>query len=134
MGDHHFPICDAMTMSGSRTTAIALAAAAFLAFDARCEPAPRGAKSAPSAQTGDLPEVVVKGEDVGRKIGTSKMPLNITTDSYETIRPSLEPDRSLFLDQSRFTVGWRHTHPDTLFSSRVVEPWRNVFGERSGIT
>src|SRR5437879_1958174 len=135
MGDHHFSIRDGMIMSLIRTAAVALVSAGCVIPYAWCVLAPRKSNSPANAQTGSLPdEVVVKGEDAGRKIGTSKPPLNITTDPYESIRPSLEPDRSLFMAQSRLTVGWRHTHPDSLFSARVIEAWRNVFGERSGIT
>lgn len=83
---------------------------------------------------GTLPEeVVIKGQEMGPKIGAMKPPLSIRIDPFESIRPSLEPDRNLFLAQSRLTVGWRHTHPDFLANPRVIEAWRSVFGGRSGI-
>lgn len=113
---------------------MALVAWVFLGSRAWAEPEEKSVNPAASAQTGALPEeVVIKGQDIGAKIGAAKPPLNISMDRYETIRASLAPDRSLFLAQSRFITGWRHTHPEVLFNPRVIEAWRGIFGSRSGI-
>lgn len=78
-------------------------------------------------------EIVIKGEDKGAKIGSRKPMLDLKADPFETIRPSLQPDESLLMAQSPLTSGWKHTHPDLLFSDRVIEPWRGIFSDRSGI-
>src|SRR5208282_4268315 len=111
-------------MNRTRAMAVALITLACGASWAWSEP-----------QAGALPdEVVVKGEEVGRKVGATKPPLSIKIDPYESIRPSLDPDRNLFLAQSRSTVGWRAPHPQFLLSPHVVEAWRSVFTGRTGVT
>lgn len=82
---------------------------------------------------GGLPtEVVIKSDD-SSKLNTSKPPLQIEIDPYESIRPSLKPDESMLLAVSPLTVSWRRTHPEFLYADRVIEPWRTTFSPRSGI-
>ena len=91
------------------------------------------ANNASGAENGMPAEIVIKGEDKGAKIGSRKPMLDLKADPFETIRPTLEPDQSLLMAQSPLTTGWKNTHPDILFSDRVIEPWRGIFSDRSGI-
>ncbi|MBI3548411.1 MAG: hypothetical protein HY078_05090 [Elusimicrobia bacterium] len=85
--------------------------------------------------SGGLPtEVVIKSsEGGGAKLKVNKPALNIDVDAFESIRASLEPDESLLLAESPFTVSWRRTYPEFLNNERVVQPWRMTFSDRPGI-
>ena len=106
--------------------AILLTRAAFAAPQPKAKAASSDAPSMPQ-------EIVIRGEDRGSKIGSRKPMLDLKADPFETIRPTLEPDQTLLMAQSPLTTGWKHTHPDILYSDRVIEPWRGIFSDRSGI-
>lgn len=83
---------------------------------------------------GSLPsEVVIKAEDSTNKLNVIKPPLSLELDPYESIRGSLKPDETLLLAVSPLTVSWRRTHPEFLYSERVIQPWRTTFSPRAGI-
>ena len=87
-----------------------------------------------AAPSGGMPaEVVIKAEGAGSKLNDAKPPLKIEVDAFETIRPALKPDENLLLAVSPLTVSWRRTHPETLMSESVIQPWRTTFSQRSGI-
>ena len=102
---------------------------AWLVLAAR--PATAQASATPAA--GKLQDVEIRGVQTGNKLENVKPPLNIEVDPVETIRPSLEPDRSLLLAVSPLTVSWRLTHPDTLDNQRVIQPWRLTFSRKTGV-
>ena len=104
-----------------------------LAGPARAQDAAAARPAASSASApGAMPtEVVIKAD--ANKLSDTKPPLNITVDSFETIRPELKPDENLLLAVSPLTVSWRRTHPETLMNERVVQPWRTTFSQRAGI-
>lgn len=102
------------------------------------EPAP--AEEAPKKKStintgaGGMPtEVVIKSEAGDNKLGNVKPPLHIDVDSFESIRPSLEPDQAMLLAVSPLTVSWRRTHPETLMNGRVIQPQRTTFSQRPGV-
>lgn len=103
--------------------------------EGRAGAAPEASKPAESVPAGgSLPtEVVIKAEDQGSKLNVIKPPLAIEVDPYESIRPSLKPDESMLLAVSPMTVSWRRTHPDILYSDKVIHPWRMTFSPRPGI-
>lgn len=83
---------------------------------------------------GGLPtEIVIRSEDSTNKLNVTKPPLSIDVDPFESIHASLKPDESLLLAVSPLTVSWRRTHPEFLYSSRVIQPWRMTFSPRPGI-
>ncbi len=84
-------------------------------------------------ETGFPAEVEIKAASGANKLNVVKPPLSIEVDSFETIRPSLEPDQSLLLAVSPLTVSWRRTHPEYLHNRRVIEPWLMTFSQRPGI-
>ena len=97
-------------------------------------PAANGNAPAPQTNANGIPtEVIIKAEDNPNKLGVQKPPLHIDVDSFESIRPALEPDQSLLLAVSPLTVSWRRTHPEFLMNERVIEPWRTTFSARPGI-
>ncbi len=89
-------------------------------------PAPGGEKGFPT-------EVIIKGEGGVNKLNAVKPLLRIEVDPFESIRPSLDPDKSLLLAVSPLTVSWRRTHPEFMQNPRVIQPWRTTFSQRPGI-
>ncbi|PIU19926.1 MAG: hypothetical protein COT18_04920 [Elusimicrobia bacterium CG08_land_8_20_14_0_20_59_10] len=77
-------------------------------------------------------EVVVKGETEDR-MTTARPPLNINIDSFESLRRSLRPDRSLFLFESGDFLSLSRSSPGKLFSTKVVQPWRTGFSDKTVI-
>lgn len=97
-------------------------------------PVPIFAESTGTVSGSALPqEVIIKGTEGPGRTQTQKPPLDIPVDPFETIRDSLKPDDTLLLAESPFTISWRRTHPDFLRNTRVIQPWRTTFSERSGI-
>lgn len=82
---------------------------------------------------GVLPEVLIKAKE-SRRMTSVKPPLNVPVDRFETIRSSLEPDKSMFTPHPPGIAAWRRNHPEFLYIPRVIEPWRTIFGEHFGIT
>ncbi|MDE2039877.1 MAG: hypothetical protein KGO96_09140 [Elusimicrobia bacterium] len=109
-----------------------LAAALWLCCAAAaCADSAVGPSAAPS--NGAPAEVVVEGQGDSSALNARKPPLSISVDPFESIRRSLEPDPSLLLAVSPMTVSWRRTHPESLMSDRVIQPWRMTFSPRAGI-
>ena len=87
-----------------------------------------------TASYSEVPEEIViksEGED---KIRTVKPPLKITADDLESVRKSLQPDKDLFLLGVNEFMNLSPNYPETLFLSRVVQPWRAGFSDRTIIT
>ncbi|MBI4056381.1 MAG: hypothetical protein HY399_02415 [Elusimicrobia bacterium] len=83
-------------------------------------------------KAGELEDVVIKGEGT-QGMSTSKPPIDVKVNPYETIVDSLKPDESLLLAESPMTFTWRRSHPDLLRSRRVIQPWRASFNEQSDL-
>lgn len=88
---------------------------------------------AQKAGGGMLPEVLIKAKE-SRRMTSVKPTLDVPVDRFETIRFSLEPDQSLFTPHPPEIAAWRRNHPEFLYVPRVIEPWKTIFSEHSGIT
>ncbi len=88
---------------------------------------------AQKAGGGMLPEVLIKAKE-SRRMTSVKPPLDVPVDRFETIRSSLLADQSMFTPHPPGIAAWRRNHPEFLYIPRVIEPWRTIFGEHSGIT
>lgn len=128
------PLPDAPRMSEDTATPVRQATAVVPNTPAT----PPIERSAPPAASGtpvggQMPtEVIIQGKDAG-KLSTSKPPLRMDADPFESIRDSLKPDESLLLAESPLTITWRRTHPEFLANERVIQPWRTTFSDRAGI-
>jgi hypothetical protein len=87
-----------------------------------------------TAAYNEMPEEVVVKAAAEDKLRTDRPPLKIRTDDFETIRKSLEPDKGLFLFESGDFMSLSRNYPDKLFSTRMVQPWRSGFSDKTMIT
>lgn len=133
MGSDHVPV-----RSGIILSALLFAPFLFLSSIAQADSTSDGAADSQSpavssSTNGSPTEVTVKGQESSSRITSQKPPINITVDPFESIRSSLKPDQSLLLAMSPLMASWQKTHPEFLMDSRVIQPWRNTFGEKPGV-
>src|SRR5690349_15167566 len=74
---------------------------------------------------GELKEVVIKG-NIKEEPSVEKPFLDIPVDSYEAIRPSLEPDRSLLLAESPSIAAWSGDSRIMLRTGHLLQPWNDI--------
>jgi len=87
-----------------------------------------------TAAYNEVPEEVVIKSSSEDKLRTERPPLRIRTDDFETIRKSLEPDKDLFLFEGGDFLSLSRNYPERLFSTRMVQPWRSGFSDKTMIT
>ncbi len=100
----------------------------------------QGAAQGPASQEdsgyyegGELPEVVIKGEESG-KLAISKPAFKMDVDNFESMRASLEPAYDLFLSESPLFLSWSRNRPEILHNPRIIKPWRTAFSEHKAIS
>lgn len=99
---------------------------------ARGADAPAPAPAAPAPNDGKLQDVVIKSDDKEEPSST-KPPLDIPVDPYESLRSTLKPDESWLLAQSPVLVSWVRSRPDRLKDEHVIEPWNDSLTELSEV-
>ncbi len=93
----------------------------------------RAQAPAPTVSYNEVPEEIVIKSESDDRISTVKPPLKITTDDFESIRKSLDPDKDVLLFESGEFKSLSHNYPEKLFSARVIQPWRVGFSDKTVI-
>ena len=87
----------------------------------------------PATSYNEVPQEVVIKSESSEELRTKKPPLKVKYDKFESITKSLEADKDMFLFESGDFVSFSRNHPEKLFSTRVVRPWRTSFSDRTVI-
>ncbi len=87
-----------------------------------------------STSYAEVPQEVVIKSEASEELRTKKPPLKVKYDKFESITKSLDADKEMFLYESGDFVSFSRNHPEKLFSTRVIKPWRTSFSDRTMIT